>query len=137
MSLKTALINLAGSVGKCQENARSLKQCLEMGLVEASGSVIDPYTLVKKETGAVAINIPEGASELIVIVDVSNHSTIVNIPTAILGETEISFYAGGYASASNCMETIVKASSSKVTLNTAYFNGTSYITTATCAVYYK
>lgn len=36
MSLKTALINLAGSVGKCQENARSLKQCLEMGLMEAS-----------------------------------------------------------------------------------------------------
>lgn len=36
MSLKTALINLAGSVGKCQENARSLKQCLELGLIEAS-----------------------------------------------------------------------------------------------------
>lgn len=36
MSLKTTLINLAGSVGKCQENARSLKQCLELGLIEAS-----------------------------------------------------------------------------------------------------
>lgn len=38
MSLKSALIALAGNVGKCQENARSLKLELERGLLEVAGS---------------------------------------------------------------------------------------------------
>lgn len=41
MSLKSALIALAGNVGKCQENARSLKLELERGLLEVAGSTID------------------------------------------------------------------------------------------------
>lgn len=36
MSLKSSIIALAGMVGKCQENSRSLKQCLELGLLEVS-----------------------------------------------------------------------------------------------------
>lgn len=36
MSLKSALIALAGNVGKCQENARSLKLELERGLLEVA-----------------------------------------------------------------------------------------------------
>lgn len=137
MSLKSALIALASNVGKCQENARSLKLELERGLLEVAGSTIDPWTLVKKETGAVAIDLPEDATEFLIIVDISNHSTCVNIPAAILGETEVSYYGGGYASASNCLESIVKVSATKATLNTAYFNGSSLLTTATCAVYYR
>lgn len=38
MSLKSTLIALAGNVGKCQENARSLKLELERGLLEVADS---------------------------------------------------------------------------------------------------
>ena len=36
MSLKSSLLALANNIGMCQENARSIKQCLELGLIEAS-----------------------------------------------------------------------------------------------------
>lgn len=41
MSLKSALIALAGNVGKCQENARSLKLELERGLMEVASDAPD------------------------------------------------------------------------------------------------
>ena len=36
MSLKSSIIALAGTIGRCQENSRSIKQALELGLVEMS-----------------------------------------------------------------------------------------------------
>lgn len=137
MSLKSSLLALAENIGMCQENARSIKQALAGGLAAAGVSEFNPWTLVKKETGAVAIDLPEAFTELLIIVDISNHSTCVNIPAAVLGETEVSYYSGGYASASNCLESIVKVSAAKATLNTAFFNGSSLLSTATCAVYYR
>ena len=135
MSLKSSLLALAENIGMCQENARSIKQALAGGLTKCGAAEVNPWTLVKKETGAVAIDLPEAFTELLIIVDVSNHSSCINIPAVVLGETEISFYGGGYATASNCFESIVKVSATKATLNTAYFNGSSLLSTATCAVY--
>ena len=77
MSLKTALINLAGSVGKCQENARSLKQCLELGLTEVAKSTIDggldveiwtnPDTTQDFEAGSVTATVTGSFSAYIII----------------------------------------------------------------------
>lgn len=36
MALKSSIIALAGTIGRCQENSRSIKQALELGLVEMS-----------------------------------------------------------------------------------------------------
>lgn len=41
MSLKSSFIALAGMVGKCQENSRSLKQCLELGLLGIADSTLE------------------------------------------------------------------------------------------------
>lgn len=50
MSLKSSIIALAGTIGKCQENSRSIKQALELGLVEVSknASGIDGAISTKK-----------------------------------------------------------------------------------------
>lgn len=101
MSLKTALIALAGNVGKCQENARSLKLELERGLTEAGAVAPGDWTLLGSKTGATKVDIPEGYNELyITVTDASNHLWLASyVPSVILGETAQRLFNGYSASA--------------------------------------
>ena len=101
MSLKSSIIALAGMVGKCQENSRSLKQCLELGLLEASKDAPGAWTLLGSKTGATKVDIPEGYAELyITVTDSSNHLWLASyVPTAILGENAQRLFNGYSASA--------------------------------------
>lgn len=138
MTIKEAFEKLTDMTAAAMKNPFFVIRKLHTAFADIADEIEDgsgEWELVKKETGAVAITIPNDARELLIIVDISNHSSSVNIPVDVLGETEVSYYGGGYASTSNCFETIVKVSSTKVTLNTVYFNGTSYLSVATCAVY--
>ena len=136
MSLKTALINLAGSVGKCQENARSLKQCLEMGLYVAGVSA--DWTLIGTKTGATKVDIPAGYSEIYIEVALSTNVMIsAIIPMATLGETAKRVVNGYFASDSVYAYAGVDVKSTDVIIQNVSTNGSNHTSDAVLTVYAK
>lgn len=137
MSLKSALIALAGNVGKCQENARSLKLELERGLLEVADSEINPWTLVKTETGKTKIDIPETAKEI--YVEVADSSDVIYmgliIPCATLKSTVKDFRDGYYANASSYAVAVVDIKNTDAIINNVVKNGTDISTGCTLTVY--
>lgn len=137
MSLKSALIALAGNIGKCQENARSLKLELERGLALAGALTPGNWELIKTETGSVYIDIPEGVSEILVHMVNNTYEDIFRIPAELLPETEHTMTHGGYGAADDNIIFKLAYNATKVKVSEFKLNGTGYTSSTSVTLYVR
>ena len=96
-----------------------------------------------KRTGAVttgtgAVTIPSDASEVIIKANIGSNIIIdIPIPVAFLVTTEQSYRGGYYQNGSNGAMADFKCTTSKVTINNVYLNGSAVTATTTWVVYYR
>ena len=141
MSLKSSLLALAENIGMCQENARSIKQALAAGLADAGAAdvTVNPWTLVKTETGQVDITLPESFDELLCVITPPSPATKLSIviPKADLGESAAGYASGRYAGASTYESGTVNVSLAKATLSYVQVSGTDVAANTKLSVYYR
>ena len=89
-------------------------------------------------TGTGSVTIPAGASELIIKANLGYNIIIdILIPVAFLSSTEQSYRGGYYQNGSNGAMADFKCTTSRITLNNAFLNGSSVVSTTEWVVYYR